>query len=223
MTVKAILRDRLTRDAERVYRPSMDTPASLLETLRARLRDVQTKLVEINALRREEENLSALIRHYESLEAGLDRLPDAIGSDSAGDAASFSLPRRMAIAVRKLLSTDFGPSATVPDIFNALPKSMRNQYKAPSTRSNVETLRTQILTWKDEAGLVYGDGGKVTFDPNAVPALFLANELVLRNGPYRCTLHPTVLKEFKQDKLFEPCPFGSDCSWEFAKENAVQA
>lgn len=214
--VKAALSRPLTAALHGVYRASMETPASLLETLRSRLREVQTKLVEINALRREEENLSALIRHYESLESGPEGLPDAIPSNSAGDSASFSLPRRMAVTVKKLLSTDFGPSAMVPDIFAALPKSLRGQFKGPNQRSNVETLRTQILTWQAEAGLLY-DAGKVSFDPNAVPALFQPDELVLRTGNYRCTLHPAILKDFKQDKQFEPCPLGSSCSWQFVR------
>lgn len=202
----------------------MDAPASLLDTLRARLRDVQTKLVELNALRREEESLSSLIRHYESLATGLDGAPDAIGPETQDEtASSFSLPRRMTVAVRKLLSTDVGPEATVPELFAALPKSLRSHYKAPTTRSNVETLRTQILTWKDEIGLVYSDGGKVSTDPNAVPALFRSNELVLRTGPYRCSLHPSVRKEFRQEKLFDLCSMGPECSWEFAQDRPIQA
>jgi len=197
----------------------METPASLLETLRARLREVQTRLVELNALRREEETLSALIRHYEAIEAGSAATADSVSMEPGdSDPTAFSLPRRMAVVVRKLLSTDIGPTASVPDIFQGLPKSLRGLYKAPSMRSNIETLRTQILTWKEEAGLLY-DSGSVTYDPNALPAVFAPGELVLRTGRYRCAVHPSVVKEFRQERTFDHCPFGSSCSWDYIRSN----
>jgi hypothetical protein len=198
----------------------------LLGALRVRLNEIERQLIGLHALKQEHASLLALIRHYERVQSGLVALPEQAETEEDKAEALASFPRLMAFTVRRLLLADVGPTATVPDLYLALPPKLQSQFSGRDVRSNIETLRSQIIKWKDDAGLVYQTGGLVSVAPSESSerphSYQRPRAMVLRSGTYECSTHEFWKEEYEQEQNFGTCPVGGDdCRWEYSADNRV--